>query len=122
MLFTARRTRAHPSICLRPCRSMGEAAGVPLEPPPQTALVDSLLSASDRVLAAGVPGAGGYDAVFAICRGSSSRDCASDEARPTIDGLFGGVAPATVSPCLCSCGPAMGAAGAGVQLGRTAGA
>ena len=57
------------------------------------------------VLAAGVPGAGGYDAIFAICRG-----------RHSIDGLFFGAAPASVSPCLCSCGPAMGSPGAGVRL------
>jgi len=86
---------------------MGAAAGVPLEPASQTALIDSLLASDPRVvLAAGVPGAGGFDAVFAVCRGQGA----------SIDALFGGVAPPAVTPCLCSCGPAMGAPGAGLAL------
>lgn len=40
-------------------------AGVPIEPPVQTKLVDAT-SALPGVLCAGVPGAGGVDAVFAI--------------------------------------------------------
>ncbi|CAN0165123.1 unnamed protein product, partial [Laminaria digitata] len=46
-------------------REMGEEAGVPIEPPVQTKLVDAT-SALPGVLCAGVPGAGGVDAVFAI--------------------------------------------------------
>ncbi|CAN0367149.1 unnamed protein product, partial [Hapterophycus canaliculatus] len=46
-------------------REMGEDAGVPIEPPVQTKLVDAT-SALPGVLCAGVPGAGGVDAVFAI--------------------------------------------------------
>eukprot|EP00004_Rigifila_ramosa_P027515 TRINITY_DN9002_c0_g1_i1.p1 TRINITY_DN9002_c0_g1~~TRINITY_DN9002_c0_g1_i1.p1 ORF type:complete len:292 (+),score=35.08 TRINITY_DN9002_c0_g1_i1:483-1358(+) len=46
-------------------RRMGELAGVPVEPPSQTALIDATL-AIPGVLAAGVPGAGGYDAVFVL--------------------------------------------------------
>lgn len=48
-------------------RAMGEAAGTPVEPAPQTALADATLTAGrGGVLAAGVPGAGGYDALFAV--------------------------------------------------------
>jgi hypothetical protein len=86
---------------------MGAAAGVPLEPASQTALVDSLLAADPQlVLAAGVPGAGGFDAVFAVCARLGA----------SIDALFGGEAPAAVTPCLCSCGPPMGAPGAGLRV------
>eukprot|EP00752_Nemacystus_decipiens_P017941 g16082.t1 len=46
-------------------REMGENAGVPIEPPVQTKLVDATL-ALPGVMCAGVPGAGGVDAVFAI--------------------------------------------------------
>ena len=46
-------------------RRMGEAAGVPIEPAEQTALADATV-ALPGVLACGVPGAGGFDAVFAI--------------------------------------------------------
>jgi hypothetical protein len=111
---------------------MGEAASahlgrpVPLEPAPQRELIDSLLAApwpagsgaqerGGPVLAAGVPGAGGYDAIFAVTRLPSSGSAA---AAVTIDALFGGAAPPSVSPCLCTCGPAMGQPGAGARLER----
>ncbi|KAH7277850.1 hypothetical protein KP509_38G011400 [Ceratopteris richardii] len=53
-------------------RQLGEAAGVPVEPPPQTALLDTTM-AMKGVLFAGVPGAGGFDAVFAVTLSKSSR-------------------------------------------------
>lgn len=46
-------------------KTMGELAGVPVEPDQQTTLVDGTLELSG-VVAAGVPGAGGFDAIFAI--------------------------------------------------------
>lgn len=54
-------------------RQMGDAAGVPIEPPLQTALLDATMK-MEGVLIAGVPGAGGYDAVFAITLGTSARN------------------------------------------------
>jgi phosphomevalonate kinase len=44
-------------------RAMGEASGVPIEPPAQTALLDRAVAAVRGVLGGVVPGAGGYDAV-----------------------------------------------------------
>ncbi|KAK7353340.1 hypothetical protein VNO80_18785 [Phaseolus coccineus] len=52
-------------------RLMGEAAGVPIEPESQTQLLDGTLNL-EGVLLAGVPGAGGFDAVFAVSLGNSS--------------------------------------------------
>ncbi|KAH1112903.1 hypothetical protein GLYMA_04G237000v4 [Glycine max] len=52
-------------------RLMGEAAGVPIEPEPQTQLLDATMNL-EGVLLAGVPGAGGFDAVFAVTLGDSS--------------------------------------------------
>jgi phosphomevalonate kinase len=46
-------------------REMGEKAQVEIEPAAQTELCD-LTMAQKGVLACGVPGAGGFDAVFAI--------------------------------------------------------
>lgn len=54
-------------------QKMGEAAGVPVEPPPQTALLDATMN-MEGVLFAGVPGAGGYDAAFAITLRLPSRN------------------------------------------------
>ncbi|KAG5031520.1 hypothetical protein JHK85_015502 [Glycine max] len=50
---------------------MGEAAGVPIEPESQTQLLDATVNL-EGVLLAGVPGAGGFDAVFAVTLGDSS--------------------------------------------------
>ncbi|GAA6028687.1 hypothetical protein JCM8097_007347 [Rhodosporidiobolus ruineniae] len=47
-------------------RYMGESSGVPIEPKEQTALLDAC-SALPGVVGAGVPGAGGYDAVWVLC-------------------------------------------------------
>ncbi|GLD91559.1 hypothetical protein PINS_up000092 [Pythium insidiosum] len=46
-------------------REMGERANVPIEPPSQTELINATLSVPG-VLIAGVPGAGGYDAIFVL--------------------------------------------------------
>ncbi|MBA0744229.1 hypothetical protein Gogos_006864 [Gossypium gossypioides] len=54
-------------------RTMGEAAGVPIEPESQTKLLDATMN-MEGVLLAGVPGAGGFDAVFAVTLGDSSRN------------------------------------------------
>ncbi|XP_010518937.1 PREDICTED: phosphomevalonate kinase [Tarenaya hassleriana] len=51
-------------------RKMGEAAGVPIEPESQAQLLDATMNA-EGVLLAGVPGAGGFDAIFAITLGDS---------------------------------------------------
>nr|ABY27562.2 phosphomevalonate kinase [Arnebia euchroma] len=52
-------------------RKMGEAAGIPIEPESQTLLLDSTMN-MEGVLLAGVPGAGGFDAVFAVTLGDAS--------------------------------------------------
>nr|BAF98284.1 5-phosphomevelonate kinase [Hevea brasiliensis] len=56
-------------------RQMGEAAGVPIEPESQTRLLDTTMN-MDGVLLAGVPGAGGFDAVFAVTLGDSGTNVA----------------------------------------------
>lgn len=53
-------------------REMGIRAGVEIEPPQQTALCDAS-EALPGVLCAGVPGAGGVDAIFAITLGPAAR-------------------------------------------------
>ncbi|KDQ21739.1 hypothetical protein BOTBODRAFT_168955 [Botryobasidium botryosum FD-172 SS1] len=46
-------------------RQMGEMSGTPIEPKEQTALLDACVSKAG-VLGGGVPGAGGYDAVYVL--------------------------------------------------------
>ncbi|KAM0847799.1 hypothetical protein ACQ4PT_054794 [Festuca glaucescens] len=52
-------------------REMGVAAGIPIEPESQTQLLDATMN-MEGVLLAGVPGAGGFDAVFSVTLGESS--------------------------------------------------
>ncbi|KAJ2762863.1 phosphomevalonate kinase [Coemansia sp. BCRC 34490] len=49
-------------------REMGENAGVPIEPPKQTELLDACMEVPGVCMAA-VPGAGGYDAIFCVALG-----------------------------------------------------
>lgn len=56
-------------------RQMGEAAGIPIEPESQTQLLDATMNVAG-VLLAGVPGAGGFDAVFAVTLGDSGTNLA----------------------------------------------
>lgn len=51
-------------------QQIGNAAGVPIEPESQTLLLDATMN-TEGVLLAGVPGAGGFDAVFAIILGGA---------------------------------------------------
>jgi len=53
-------------------RKVGELADVPVEPSEQQALCDATLSHVPGVLACGVPGAGGFDAVFALVLGKDA--------------------------------------------------
>ncbi|KAF8577737.1 phosphomevalonate kinase [Ramaria rubella] len=51
---------------IRGCmRKMGTASGTPIEPPEQTRLLDACLG-KPGVVAGGVPGAGGYDAIWLL--------------------------------------------------------
>ncbi|KAI4370777.1 hypothetical protein MLD38_019087 [Melastoma candidum] len=52
-------------------RAMGVAAGIPIEPEAQTELLDATMDI-EGVLLAGVPGAGGFDAVFAVTLGDAT--------------------------------------------------
>ncbi len=51
---------------------MGESAGVEIEPEQQTALANNTMHMKG-VLCAGVPGAGGHDALFAIVLSKTAR-------------------------------------------------
>ncbi|KAJ1297927.1 hypothetical protein BS78_01G415800 [Paspalum vaginatum] len=57
-------------------REMGVAAGVPIEPDSQTQLLDATMNL-EGVLLAGVPGAGGFDAVFSVTLGEASNAVAT---------------------------------------------
>ncbi|KAI9100430.1 Phosphomevalonate kinase [Phlyctochytrium arcticum] len=54
-------------------RELSERADVPVEPPEQTRLLDACTSVPG-VIAAGVPGAGGYDAIFCLVLSDTARE------------------------------------------------
>lgn len=69
-------------------KGMGTAAGVPVEPDSQTVLADATMKLPG-VVAAGVPGAGGYDALFVIyVKGPPTNGGKSDQVRDEIGNLW----------------------------------
>ncbi|KAL7529647.1 hypothetical protein ACHAXR_003071 [Thalassiosira sp. AJA248-18] len=74
--------------CRQNLKGMGKAAGVPVEPDEQSALADATMKLPG-VVAAGVPGAGGYDALFVIyVKGPETNDGTSDLVRDQIGNLW----------------------------------
>ncbi|KAG7098548.1 hypothetical protein E1B28_000483 [Marasmius oreades] len=77
-------------------REMGNLAGVPIEPREQTALLDECISQAG-VIGGGVPGAGGYDAIWLLV-------CAPEDRNPDpwpfekIDYFWMNYQPVQVSP------------------------
>ncbi len=55
-------------------RKMGDGAKVPVEPEVQTKLCNGTIENCNGVITCGVPGAGGYDAVYAIVLGKESKE------------------------------------------------
>lgn len=53
-------------------RELGARSGAPVEPPEMTRLVDATVSQAHGILGGGVPGAGGYDAMFVLFLAPSS--------------------------------------------------
>ncbi|KAI0769610.1 Phosphomevalonate kinase [Trametes elegans] len=88
-------------------RTMGERAGVPIEPPEQTALLDACISAAG-VIGGGVPGAGGYDAIWLLV--CDPVNCAAEELPARrVERVWGTYAALDVSPLLASESAAKGA-------------
>jgi phosphomevalonate kinase len=78
-------------------RALGDAAAVPLEPPAQTRLLDHT-AALPGVLGGGVPGAGGFDAIFAVAVVRPTLRALAVWARARVDGSEPGSArPAAAS-------------------------
>lgn len=80
-------------------RGIGESAGVPIEPTCQTALIDATVKVKG-VLCAGVPGAGGIDALFAIVlqannNNNSSSGSSSNASRDRVESLWSTWGPAS---------------------------
>jgi phosphomevalonate kinase len=103
---------------------MGEAAGVPIEPAEQTALADATI-AVPGVVAAGVPGAGGFDALFAIildveaaaaAEGGGAAPATEATPRSAVESLWVTWPGGGLTSLLLRDGPAMGSPGAGVRL------
>ncbi|KWU44764.1 Phosphomevalonate kinase [Rhodotorula sp. JG-1b] len=84
-------------------REMGAASDVPIEPAEQSRLLDAC-SALPGVIGAGVPGAGGYDAIWVLCLDppspSPSSSSSTDSARPAaaIESLLRSYTEMSVGP------------------------
>ncbi|KAF9566205.1 phosphomevalonate kinase [Mortierella alpina] len=73
-------------------REMSQLSEVPVEPEEQTRLLDACLSVPG-VLMAGVPGAGGFDAIFCIVL--------SEESRTGVEAVWSNFEEMSVGPLLC---------------------
>jgi len=74
--------------CRQNLKGMGKSAGVPIEPEEQSKLADATMKLPG-VVAAGVPGAGGYDALFVIyVKGPATEEGRSDHVRDEIGKLW----------------------------------
>ena len=90
---------SHAFACARRLiAAVGTASGVPIEPPCQTSLADTTLSLNG-VIAAGVPGAGGFDALFAVVLDPEAVASNSDTGVAG-DGGGGGSSNRTVRQCV----------------------
>ncbi|KAG0356834.1 phosphomevalonate kinase [Podila minutissima] len=74
-------------------REMSQLSEVPVEPEEQTRLLDACLTIPG-VLMAGVPGAGGFDAIFCIVL--------SDESRKGVENVWSNFKEMSVGPLLCT--------------------
>jgi hypothetical protein len=91
--------------------SVGRAAGVGIEPPEQTVRADATL-AVPGVVAAGVPGAGGLDALFAVHIDVGVGD-GDGAVRAAVEECW---QARGLTPLLVTEGPARGTPGAGVTV------
>lgn len=81
---------------------MGRLSQVPIEPPEQTRLLDACL-AQNGVVGGGVPGAGGYDAIWVLTLTASKPSTAAPTSQ--VENVWTGWKEMNVSPL--SCGESM---------------
>ncbi|OMJ18230.1 putative phosphomevalonate kinase [Smittium culicis] len=86
-------------------KKMGELSGVPIEPDQQTYLINECLL-NPGVAMAGVPGAGGFDAIYCIVIGDRNRHLLFSSAVFTRNSSSSSGNSINVSPLTCKQGPA----------------
>ena len=87
--------------CRQNLKGMGKSAGVPVEPDEQTAIADATMAVRG-VVAAGVPGAGGYDDLFVIyVKGPATCGGKSDRVRDEIVNLWRDMSDGSNERVLC---------------------
>ncbi|OMJ11816.1 putative phosphomevalonate kinase [Smittium culicis] len=86
-------------------KKMGELSGVPIEPDQQTYLINECLL-NPGVAMAGVPGAGGFDAIYCLVIGDRNRNMLFSSAVFTRNSSSGDGISINVSPLTCKQGPA----------------
>ncbi|CAE6431140.1 unnamed protein product [Rhizoctonia solani] len=81
-------------------RAMGKSSGVPIEPPEQTRLLDACC-ALPGVIGGGVPGAGGYDAIWLLILQPQDKELASSVVA-SVEKLWQDWTELSVSPLLAT--------------------
>lgn len=83
-------------------REIGMQSGAPVEPPEMTKLLDTTIEGAPGILGGGVPGAGGYDALFILFLAPESVSlCAPVPAPPSVCEVWRNYTDMSVGPLLC---------------------
>ncbi|WFD23346.1 phosphomevalonate kinase [Malassezia equina] len=83
-------------------RELGTRSGAPVEPPEMARLLDTTLSGAPGLLGGGVPGAGGYDALFLLFLSPASLTSSAPVSAPAdVCALWQQYTELSVGPLLC---------------------
>jgi len=99
-------------------RDMGTKSKVPIEPPEQTSLLDNCI-AKAGVVGGGVPGAGGYDAIWVLVLdlgAPTSTAPASPSPTSAVESVWSNWKEMNVSPLSCTESTERGARVEGIEV------
>lgn len=83
-------------------RELGTRSGAPVEPPEMSRLLDATVAGTPGVLGGGIPGAGGYDALFLLFLSPASLTSSARVSAPAdVCALWQQYAELSVGPLLC---------------------
>ena len=84
-------------------RELGSRSGAPVEPPEMTRLLDTTINTAPGIMGGGVPGAGGYDALFLLFLSPSSVHTHIPAPAPqSVCDIWQTYSELSVGPLLCS--------------------
>ncbi|UZJ54622.1 hypothetical protein CBS101457_003942 [Exobasidium rhododendri] len=96
-------------------RELGRQAGVPVEPNEMSNVIRATIDGAPGVMGGGVPGAGGFDALFLLFLNPNNDEGNSSAVRSDIEAVWANWKDLSVGPLLSSAGGAAGCTSASMQ-------